>query len=97
VAGAKGRLQRTTPLPCLRLGVDDQLPLEHSGQGSIQNESRLKPYWASPDVAGEAPLPVGQTTMRGRQHHGPQYKVVVPQAGGGRGSGSIRRYQGGTK
>jgi len=29
--------------------------LERSGQVSIQNEARLKPYWASPGAAGEAP------------------------------------------
>jgi len=29
--------------------------LERSGQVSIQNEARLKPYWASPDAVGEAP------------------------------------------
>jgi len=57
--------------------------LERSGQVSIQNEARLKLYWASLDVAGEAPPllePRRQTTMRGRQRHGPEYKVVVPQA-----------------
>jgi len=31
--------------------------LERSGQVSIQNETRLKPYWASPDAVGEAPPP----------------------------------------
>jgi len=30
--------------------------VERSGKVSIQNEARLKPYWASPDVAGQAPL-----------------------------------------
>jgi len=29
--------------------------LERSGQISVQNEVRLKPYWASPGTAGEAP------------------------------------------
>jgi len=29
--------------------------LERSGQVSVQNEARLKPYWASPGAAGEAP------------------------------------------
>jgi len=33
--------------------------IERSGQGSIQNEARLKPYWASPHAVGEPPpLPV---------------------------------------
>jgi len=31
--------------------------IERSGQVSIQNEARLKPYWASPDAV-EAPLPL---------------------------------------
>jgi len=31
--------------------------LERSGQISVQNEVRLKPYWASPGAAGEAPPP----------------------------------------
>jgi len=29
--------------------------VEHSGQVSVQNEARLKPYRASPDAAGQAP------------------------------------------
>jgi len=29
--------------------------LERSGQVSVQNEARLKPYWASSGAAGEAP------------------------------------------
>jgi len=29
--------------------------LECSGQVSIKNEARLKPYWTSPDATGEAP------------------------------------------
>jgi len=29
--------------------------LERSGQVFVQNEARLKPYWASPGAAGEAP------------------------------------------
>jgi len=29
--------------------------LERSRQVSVQNEARLKPYWASPGAAGEAP------------------------------------------
>jgi len=33
--------------------------LERSGQVSVQNEARLKPYWASPGAAGEAPPIVG--------------------------------------
>jgi len=29
--------------------------IEHSGQVSIQNEARLKPYWVSPDAVEKAP------------------------------------------
>jgi len=29
--------------------------IERSGQVSIQNEARLKPYWTSPDAVGESP------------------------------------------
>ena len=43
--------------------------IESSGQVSIQNEVCLKPYWASPDVVGEAPSPLleprRQTTTHG--------------------------------
>jgi len=42
--------------------------LERSGQASIQNEARLKPYWASPEAAEKAPPllePRMQTTTRG--------------------------------
>jgi len=43
--------------------------VERSGQVSIQNEARLKPYWVSPDAAGQAPPllePVRRPPMRGR-------------------------------
>jgi len=57
--------------------------LERSGQVSVQNEARLKPYWASPGTVGEAPPPLleprRQTTMRGRRQRGPEYEVVMPQ------------------
>jgi len=56
---------------------------ERSGQVSVQNEARLKPYWASPEAAGEAPPPLleprRQTAMRGRRRHGQAYEVVMPQ------------------
>jgi len=57
--------------------------LEHSGQVSIQNEARLKLYWANLDAAGENPPllePRRQTTTQGRRRHGPGYKVVMPRA-----------------
>jgi len=43
--------------------------VERSGQVSIQNEARLKPYWASPEAAGHAPPllePARRLPMRGR-------------------------------
>jgi len=43
--------------------------VERSGQVSVQNEARLKPYWVSPDAAGQAPPflePARRPTMRGR-------------------------------
>jgi len=43
--------------------------MERSGQVSVQNEARLKPYWASPDAAGQAPSllePTRRPPMRGR-------------------------------
>jgi len=43
--------------------------VERSGQVSIQNEARLKSYWASPDAAGQAPLllkPARNPPMRGQ-------------------------------
>jgi len=42
--------------------------IERSRQVSIQNEARLKPYWASPDAVGEAPRcwsPGGRRQCRG--------------------------------
>jgi len=42
--------------------------VERSGQVSVQNEARLKPYWASPDAAGQAPPllePARRSPMRG--------------------------------
>jgi len=54
--------------------------VERSGQVSIQNEARLKPYWASPDAVREAPLllePRRQTATRGPQRHKPEYEVVA--------------------
>jgi len=56
--------------------------VEHSGQVSIQNEARLKPYWASLDAVKEAPPLIElrrQTATRGQRRHGPEYKVVVLQ------------------
>jgi len=56
--------------------------LERSGQISVQNEARLKPYWASPGAAGEAPPllePRRQAATRGRQRRGPEYEVVMPR------------------
>jgi len=44
--------------------------IERSGQVSIQNEARLKPYWASLDAVKEAPPLLGprrQTAIHGRQ------------------------------
>jgi len=39
--------------------------LERSGQISVQNEVRLKPYWASPGTAGEASPPVVRAQAAG--------------------------------
>jgi len=53
-----------------------------SGQVSIQDEARLKPYWASPDAVNEAPPllePRRQTETQERLQHRPKYEVVVPQ------------------
>jgi len=56
--------------------------LERSGQFSVQNEARLKPYWASPGAAGSAPQllePRRQTVTRGGQRRWPEYEVVMPR------------------
>jgi len=56
--------------------------IERSGQVSIQNEARLKPYWTSSDAVGEAlPLlePRRQTTTRWRRRHRPEYEVAIPR------------------
>jgi len=59
--------------------------VECSGQGSIQNEARLKPYWASPDAAGQAPLllePARRPTMRGRGMAYRDVKELLPDQEG---------------
>jgi len=55
--------------------------LERSGQVSVQNETRLKPYWAAVGEAPPLPLlePWRQKT-RGWQRLGPEYEVVMPRA-----------------
>jgi len=55
--------------------------LERLGQVSVQNEARLKPYWASPGATGEAPLllePRRQTAMRVWRRRGPEYEMAMP-------------------
>jgi len=55
--------------------------LEGSGQVSIQNEARLKPYWASSDAAGLAlPLlePTRRPNMRGRPRSDRELEVKEP-------------------
>jgi len=56
--------------------------IERSVQVFIQNEARLKPYWASPDAVGEASAllePRRQMTISGQRQHEPEYEVVVPR------------------
>jgi len=59
--------------------------VERSGQVSIQNEARLKPYWASPDAAGHTP-PLLETArrppMRGRGMAYREIKEVLPDREG---------------
>jgi len=55
--------------------------VERSGQVSIQNEARLKPYWASPDTAGQAPPllePARCPPMRGRGMAYREIEEVLP-------------------
>jgi len=47
---------------------------------SIQNEARLKLYWASPDSTGQAPPllePTRYLTMRGRARANSELEVIV--------------------
>jgi len=56
--------------------------VERSGEVLIQNEARLKLYWASPDAVGEAPLLLElrkPTATRGRLWHEPEHEVTVPR------------------
>jgi len=59
--------------------------MEHSGQVSIQNRAWLKPYWASPDAAGQAlPLlePAQRPHMRGRGLAYREIEEVLPDQEG---------------
>jgi len=54
--------------------------VERSGQVSIQKEAGLKPYWASPDAAGQAPPllePTRRATMMGRARADRELEVIV--------------------
>jgi len=54
--------------------------VEHSDQMSIQNEARLKSYWASPDTAGQTPPllePTRRLTIRERVRANRELEVVV--------------------
>jgi len=56
--------------------------LERSGQVSVQNEQRLKPYQASPDMVGQAPPllePNRQPNHRGRTTQPREVEIVVPR------------------
>jgi len=55
--------------------------MERSGQMSVQNEAWLKPYWASPDAAGQAPPllePARRPPMRGRGMAYREIEEVLP-------------------
>jgi len=59
--------------------------VERSGQVSVQNEARLKPYWASPDAAGQAPPvlePACHPPMRGRGMAYRELEKVLPDQEG---------------
>jgi len=80
---ARSQPQLVGPYAVVEVMPNHTCKPECSGQVSIQNEARLKPYCANLDAAGEAPPllePMRQTTTRGRQRHGPEYKVVRPRA-----------------
>jgi len=55
--------------------------VERSGQVSVQNEARLKPYWVIPDAAGQAsPLlePACRPPMKGRGMAYRELEEVLP-------------------
>jgi len=55
--------------------------VERSGQVSIQNEARLKPYWVSPDAAGQVPPllePTRHPAMKGRGMAYREIEEVLP-------------------
>jgi len=55
--------------------------VERPGQVSVQNEAHLKPYWASPDAAGQAPPllePARRPTTRGRGIAYRDAKEILP-------------------
>jgi len=59
--------------------------VERSGQVSVQNEARLKPYWANPDAAGQAPPllePARRPPMRERGMAYRDVKELLPDQEG---------------
>jgi len=55
--------------------------VERSGQMSVQNEQRLKPYHGSPEAAGQAPPllePARQPISRGRRNQPRDWEIFVP-------------------
>jgi len=54
--------------------------VERSGQISVQNEQRLKPYCGSPEAAGQAPpllKPARQAIFRGRRSRPRDWKIFI--------------------
>jgi len=52
---SKLQLKFVGPYCVIEVMPNHTYKVERSGQASIQNEARLKPYWTSPDAAGQAP------------------------------------------
>jgi len=52
---AKLQLKFVGPYAAVEVMPKHMYKIERTGQVFIQNEARLKPYWASRDAVGEAP------------------------------------------
>jgi len=85
---AKLQLKFMCPYCVIEVMPNHTYKVERSGQMSVQNEARLKPYWVSPDAAGQVPpLHAYTPATHKRARHG------VQRVGGGaaRSEGSGRR------
>jgi len=82
---AKLQLKFVGPYCVIEVMSNHMYKVERSGQVSVQNEARLKPYWVSPDATGQAPPllePSRRPPMRGRGMTYEEIEEVLPDQEG---------------